>query len=402
MLVDYSLIDPQYQRTPVNLAGGFASGEQQNRINKLGAILAGSSLDPAMAQYAQIDPIQALITRNDFYNKLALKSPESVTKSQVTQLEQLWKDNERSLREARSTSDREVVDAYTNLKYRLEAQLKELRPEVWGDVKIPGPGPKKEQTEQTKQSDAKPYSEMESEVKNKAVDADGVPGLDNISDLKKLVDDWRRESGIPTNDPRVKGLLSYIENKDAEFKSQAQEKREVTRFSAEQYNTYVEQSLPGVKEQASKLRDSRVKMVNAIEQYKRAPAGGAYVAMKNVLGDALSAADQAGVAGSTYDEGIFGKIMAKLGAASLTDGQAEGILAQSVEAYNATISDFESRFDTNSAFGRKAKQAFSIKKLSMPGTKPEETEKKKSGSKPKFRKITKEELEKLLGTEGGK
>ena len=110
----------------------------------------------------------------------------------------------------------------------------------------------------------------------------------------------------------------------------------------------------------------RNKFVSALEQAKRAPAGGAYIAMKGMLGDAISGPDYAGITGFGIDTGIISKIKESLGAAGMTDADANAILQQAVSGFNAMLNSYNSRFndDRNPEFVNKAKKAFAIQPLS--------------------------------------
>lgn len=138
------------------------------------------------------------------------------------------------------------------------------------------------------------------------------------------------------------------------------------RARQEQYENWLKNTLPGVDKAYNGLLETRNGIASALEQANRSAAGGAYIAMKKVLGDALSNADFAGIAGFGVDAGLIGLLKAKLGATSMNDADAKAILEQAVSGFNTMLRDYEGRFSdsSNPGFVSKAKKAYGLKPLS--------------------------------------
>lgn len=138
------------------------------------------------------------------------------------------------------------------------------------------------------------------------------------------------------------------------------------RAGQEQYENWLKNTLPSVDKAYNGLLETRNGIASALEQANRSAAGGAYIAMKKVLGDALSNADFAGIAGFGVDAGLIGLLKAKLGATSMNDADAKAILEQAVSGFNTMLRDYEGRFSdsSNPGYVSKAKKAYGLKPLS--------------------------------------
>ena len=138
------------------------------------------------------------------------------------------------------------------------------------------------------------------------------------------------------------------------------------RAGQEQYENWLRNSLPSVDKAYNGLLETRNGIASALEQANRSAAGGAYIAMKKVLGDALSNSDFAGIAGFGVDAGVIGMLKAKLGATAMNDADAKAILEQAVSGFNTMLKDYESRFNdsANPGYVAKAKKAYGLKPLS--------------------------------------
>lgn len=140
-------------------------------------------------------------------------------------------------------------------------------------------------------------------------------------------------------------------------------------LSNEKYKNWLEQTLPGVAGAFADLRKMREGFVYALTQAKRNPKGGAYIAMKKSLGDALSGADFAGIAGFNVAKGLVGALKEKLGATPLDEKDAKSIIRESVNGFNSILADYDKRFadSKNPNNVKKAEKAFRINPLSFEG-----------------------------------
>lgn len=138
------------------------------------------------------------------------------------------------------------------------------------------------------------------------------------------------------------------------------------RAGQEQYENWLKNTLPSVDKAYNGLLETRNGIASALEQANRSAAGGAYIAMKKVLGDALSNADFAGIAGFGVDAGLIGLLKAKLGATAMNDADAKAILEEAVSGFNTMLKDYEGRFSdsSNPEYVSKAKKAYGLKPLS--------------------------------------
>lgn len=138
------------------------------------------------------------------------------------------------------------------------------------------------------------------------------------------------------------------------------------RAGQERYDNWLKNTLPSVDKAYNGLLETRNGIASALEQANRSPAGGAYIAMKKVLGDALSNADFAGIAGFGVDAGLIGLLKGKLGATSMNDADAKAILEEAVNGFNTMLKSYEDRFNdpSNPEYVSKAKKAYGLKGLS--------------------------------------
>ena len=193
------------------LVDAFQQGQQRGRqANLMGSLAGGAPRGEVLSNLAYVDPMMAGREMGMFTSHA--KPQENATKRRARELEQLWKDADRSIRIAKEKGDTAGVNYYKGLQDRLKGQLAEIRPETWA-----------EESTTTEESVATPqgevdFTEITEQVKAGAVDIDPVDGLiDNRAIWKKGVDDWARDNGVPTNDPKYLTLVEFMKNLEADI-----------------------------------------------------------------------------------------------------------------------------------------------------------------------------------------
>ena len=138
-------------------------------------------------------------------------------------------------------------------------------------------------------------------------------------------------------------------------------------LAQQKYENWLKNTLPGVDSASRELATMRQGFNSALAQAKRSPIGGAYIAMKGVLRDALSNADFSGIAGMGVPQGIIGKMKAALGASVLTEAQAKEIVISALSGYNDAVAEYNSQLKAKSAgnptFAAKAIKAYAASPL---------------------------------------
>ena len=196
-----------------------------------------------------------------------------------------------------------------------------------------------------------------------------VKSMSDIPTVSQIIAD-AKAAGYSLSGTGAADIRKELESVVGGRRSDADYSRTVSTQNREEnqrkYDDWLKTSLPGIEKAYIALNEARNGLESALSQASRSPAGGAYIAMKKVLGDALSNSDFAGIAGFGIDTGILGKIKASLGATSMNDSDANAILQQAVSGFNAMLNSYNSRFndDRNPEFVNKAKKAFAIQPLS--------------------------------------
>lgn len=196
-----------------------------------------------------------------------------------------------------------------------------------------------------------------------------VKTMSDIPTVSQIIAD-AKSAGYSLSGTGAADIRKELESVVGGRRSDADYSRTVSTQNREEnqrkYDDWLKTSLPGIEKAYTALNETRNGLESALSQASRSPAGGAYIAMKKVLGDALSNSDFAGIAGFGIDTGILGKIKASLGATSMNDADANAILQQAVSGFNSMLSSYNSRFndDRNPEFVNKAKKAFAIQPLS--------------------------------------
>jgi hypothetical protein len=331
--------------------------------------------------------------RVDLARLLAKAAENSDTKA----IEQIWKDASRVLAEAIAKGNTPLVSKYTEIVSRAEKVLAGMRPNMWSDE---APELKKEGQEKTLGLEVKgmsiggkPLGMSRADETTEEVKVDTDDPLSNaISEANIAIDEAFSKSvgkelvvggkgalltkvnniatlhGINRADAKWKDVISKIENLSTDLKTAFDaEQEEVTRdlivatkaeeLAQMKYQNWLDDTLPGHINAVTKLRAVRDGLVSAMSQAKAAKTGGAYIAMKQVLGDALSNADFTGVAGFNISEGLLGMLRSLTGASPLTDDKAVTILRQAVEAFNTSLTTIAQTIDDSSGLPEYKKMA---------------------------------------------
>jgi hypothetical protein len=193
------------------LTGAFQQGQQRGRqANLIGSLAGGAPREQVLSDLAHVDPMMAGREMGMFTSGNKKEDP---TKKKTRELEQLWKDANRSLNHARSIGDTANIEYYENLQKKLMVPLSQLRPEIWGSG---SPTETATTTEATVETPSADFTEIRTQVQAGAVDTDNDGIIDNVSNWKDGVTQWARKQGVPTNSPEYIDLLAYMDNLEAE------------------------------------------------------------------------------------------------------------------------------------------------------------------------------------------
>lgn len=196
--------------------------------------------EQAMKWMDQADRLRQSTAELDFKTAQALLKIENPTKSEVSRFEQLWKDLERSKREALSKYG-ETSIYYTKpaeLQMRVEEKLKQLSPEVWSgkpsenltasDITTPDVP-----TDETSTIDSSAqYDELKQSITEGAVDKNNDGVLDiSPTILRNKVNETASKLGWGPEGKEVKALYELIDGLAREAKDR-EEKRYLRGLSA--------------------------------------------------------------------------------------------------------------------------------------------------------------------------
>lgn len=142
-------------------------------------------------------------------------------------------------------------------------------------------------------------------------------------------------------------------------------------FNQAKYENWLKNTLPSLEKAANELSTLSQGFALAKAQGERSPIGGAYIAMKKSLGDALSNSDFSGIAGFGIGQGLISKFKSALGAAAMTEEQAKDILTTAIQGYNDMVDLYNSNLASRtkgepSEYVNKARKAYGVQKLSLP------------------------------------
>ncbi len=206
----------QADQQRAGLQAGAQLGAQMFTPFGMGAAAAGQMQEPnvigkqdLMAQMAKVDPMAA-------YQQMTAQPDEAPQQRNVRELTQVWKDLERSLRNARETGDTGFIEQYTPVQKNVENQLSSLAPEIWGA--------QPQQQGQMQGQQPVPQQEVDFSAPNQilasAQDANKDGIIDNVAGMKAQLRDWARQNGVATTDPRYQDLLANVQDLEDQFSSQ--------------------------------------------------------------------------------------------------------------------------------------------------------------------------------------
>ena len=136
------------------------------------------------------------------------------------------------------------------------------------------------------------------------------------------------------------------------------------------YDNWLKENLPGVETAYKDLNAFRDGLSMALNQANRSDVGGAYIAMKRVLGDAISGSDFAGIAGFGVGDGLIGLVKAKLGGTPMSDSEAKAFLREAINGFSAMKAQYDERFKGEDANMQKARKAYRVNPLVYQGAAP--------------------------------
>ena len=364
MNFDYNIIS---QRPNVgnsfDFSGGMQRSEDKRRMddfrNLVSTQLSGGqpNMNQILGGMANIDPMKALqVQQARDEQSMNTQSMDPVLKQQLTTLRNLYSMTSGS--NFGNLSAREQQEALAKIKY-LENEVKrsERGGSFFGESSPMLTGV---------QEEAKPSIDVD-QVRSQLKDiskkrlSTGRLHPQAIEDMEVVYQNLLGK--YPKTDNKVQQVRAYIDTLKVNAEETARARQEQKKEGREDYKYYVETNLPNIASARSNLEKVRSGLQSALSQAKRAPAGGAYIAMKKTLGDALSGADFAGVAGFDLQQGMVGKIKELFNASQMTDEQAMEIVEASINSFNNSLSDYNDRFDTSTGYGKKAKKAYNVKPL---------------------------------------
>ena len=263
-----------------------------------------------------------------------------MNKSRVVQLEQLWKDADRSLRQAKVDRDQPSITKYTELKNSLESQLRQLAPDTWG-ANPSVDDPKKDPDEK---------GDVEKAVtEGKTI----VEGAKDVAPRNGVIDDYdKRKLAIQglvkkynISDPDIKEVYDYLESKAKLISDDFNAFENADQKAYERNKATLDNKIDGWKSDVTAWKEIRRKAISAISNYRNHNFGGSQtITMKALLGDALSEQERSVMAGKGYGSSVFGGIWTKLtnSATPVSKEDAEKVLRGLVDFVNSLASDFGS------------------------------------------------------------
>ncbi len=172
-------------RPQTGLVDAFQQGQQRGRqANLMGSLAGGAPRSEVLSDLSYVDPMMAGREMGVFTSHA--KPQENATKRRARELEQLWKDSERSLRFAREKGDTAGINYYEGLQGKLKGQLAEMRPEIWSEE----PTTTATEASVTTPQGQVDFTEITEQVQAGAVDTDKDGLIDNRANWKKGVREW--------------------------------------------------------------------------------------------------------------------------------------------------------------------------------------------------------------------
>jgi hypothetical protein len=122
-------------------------------------------------------------------------------------------------------------------------------------------------------------------------------------------------------------------------------------LEAEKFANAVAETLGGSVDAAQKALEDLKRGASSVQSAVKNnnTRGAAYMSMKKALGDALSGADFAGMAGFGISEGVVGKLKEALGGAQISEGKAQGLVKSFIDGLNEAIREYNANVVTKTA-----------------------------------------------------
>ena len=311
-------------------------------------------LDPKTAEFlagrkqAGIDKTleESKIANN--YNIASLKLGD-VTKKDKLELQQLWKDNTRALEGARARGESQgIINTYAENIDRLVKQLQAIDPATWGEAGEAGEagdtgtGVISTSDIDAAKAEAKVLIDAAKDVKNDKGEnkSDGI--VDNISDIKASIRALKDKYKISEKD--IDDIFLNLTDKEDEIKAMHTASRDEDQLAYERSKDRLDNTIAGWKSAVNDWKTIRSKAKSALINFKNANLGaGQTIALKALLGDALSEQERSVMQSKGYGESLFGGIWSGLTKSStpVSKTDAEKIIRGLVDFVNSLSNDFK-------------------------------------------------------------
>jgi hypothetical protein len=308
-------------------------------------------LDPNTAQFLagrrdkQTDKTleESKIANN--YNIASLKLGD-VTKKDKLELQQLWKDNTRALEGARARGEsQDIINTYAENIDRLVKQLQAIDPATWGEAgeaSDTGTGDISTSAIDAAKVEAKGLIAAAKDVKNDKGEnkSDGI--IDNISGIRASIRALKDKYKISEKD--INDILLNLKDKEDEINATHTASKDADQLAYERSKDILDNTIAGWKSAVNDWKTIRSKAKSALTNFKNANLGaGQTIAMKALLGDALSEQERSVMSSKGYGESLFGGIWSGLtnSTTPVSKTDAEKVVRGLVDFVNSLSNDFK-------------------------------------------------------------
>lgn len=309
----------------------IASGEQLRKQS--GGLQAAAE---ALMPYDPMSAFDLMDTKANTDIKRDKLLSDGTNKSQLTRLEQLWKDNTRALLEARKTGqDRTIIKQYEDNIARLELQLKDLSPETWGDI-VATP------TDSERQTRVDNAIAEGKQIVNASPDKNNDGVIDDEASRRATIKALKDKYNISDDD--IKPVLDFYEGKISELAKVKTAKTDADQLAYDRNKDRNDAKIQGWKSDVTAWKEIRRKAISAISNFKNHNFGASQtITMKALLGDALSEQERSVMASKGYGSSIFGGLWSKLtnSATPVTEADAEKVIKGLIDYVNSLRGDFK-------------------------------------------------------------